>query len=269
MENSLSRCRGSASLLLNACGTQIYQNGEGMLLRPRGSKNFHILYVVDGEARIFYNDGEFILTPGDFVLYPPSIRQEYAFDMTPSCSTFWIYFEGNDVLPILKELDIQFGVNKTDLSQTTLLSLKTLSSEFDLTRDTEKDTCTALLYHLLLCLSRDISESKNSNVPSDIRYIAKLIKNSPEKQRSAEELAGLCKLSVSRFEHKFSEHMGIPPLKYQISVKIDRAKTLLAYTGLAVSAISDMLGFCTPLYFSRVFTKNVGVSPSDYRKRFS
>ncbi len=44
---------------------------------------------------------------------------------------------------------------------------------------------------------------------------------------------------------------------------------LLRHTGLSVAEISESVGFDDQLYFSRIFRKKLGVSPSEYRKNKS
>ena len=69
----------------------------------------------------------------------------------------------------------------------------------------------------------------------------------------------LCKL--------FSEHTDTSPMEYFASLKIAEAKRLLLETELSVSRISDMLGYSSIHNFSRAFKREVGDSPSNYKRR--
>ena len=63
----------------------------------------------------------------------------------------------------------------------------------------------------------------------------------------------------------FKEQTGYPPLQYINKLRIERAKQLLADAGLSVSECAETLGFTDVNYFSRLFRKFTGVSPSKYK----
>ncbi|MFH1477060.1 MAG: helix-turn-helix domain-containing protein [Verrucomicrobiota bacterium] len=63
----------------------------------------------------------------------------------------------------------------------------------------------------------------------------------------------------------FRAKYGIPPLKYLNAVCISRAKLLLRDTDLPIAVMAQRLGFRDPLYFSQLFRKISGLSPSQYR----
>ena len=66
----------------------------------------------------------------------------------------------------------------------------------------------------------------------------------------------------------FKEEFGISPVDYLINVRIDKAKIFLTNQdhNLSVKEISNSVGFEDPLYFSRLFRKRTGMSPTEYRK---
>lgn len=57
--------------------------------------------------------------------------------------------------------------------------------------------------------------------------------------------------------------------EYVTNIKIEEAKTLIRGESYNFTQISDLLSFSNPLYFSRVFKKTVGMSPSEYKKSIS
>lgn len=74
-------------------------------------------------------------------------------------------------------------------------------------------------------------------------------------------LARRCHLSESFFRKKFGEVYGVSPKEYCLQMRLDRAKTLLELGELNVSQVSNLLGFSSPSYFSRIFHKKFGISP--------
>jgi AraC-like DNA-binding protein len=82
-------------------------------------------------------------------------------------------------------------------------------------------------------------------------------------------MADFCNLSEGYFSHHFKESVGIAPIKYLTNLRMEKAKFLLSESDLSVSAIAWSLGYGDLLYFSRIFKKIVGESPTIYRKRFN
>ncbi len=64
----------------------------------------------------------------------------------------------------------------------------------------------------------------------------------------------------------FRERTSHSPIAYFIQLKICKACELLDHTDLGVREIAIELGYDDPYYFSRLFKKIQGVSPSKYRR---
>ena len=65
----------------------------------------------------------------------------------------------------------------------------------------------------------------------------------------------------------FQRETGIPPISYLARLKIQKACQYIELSDLKLQDISLALGFEDPAYFSRSFTRIMGMSPSEYRKR--
>ena len=64
----------------------------------------------------------------------------------------------------------------------------------------------------------------------------------------------------------FKKRYGMPPLKYLHLLSISRAKLMLRDTDLPIRTIASRLAFADPEYFSQVFRRNAGQSPTEYRR---
>jgi AraC-like DNA-binding protein len=72
--------------------------------------------------------------------------------------------------------------------------------------------------------------------------------------------------SPSSFRRHWGEHVGMPPQRFLVGLRIRRACRLLVETSMGVGEIARALRFEDPLYFSRRFKELTGESASDYRK---
>lgn len=86
---------------------------------------------------------------------------------------------------------------------------------------------------------------------------------------TTEELARLSHYNYSHFCHTFKEVFGVSANKYLLTVRLNKACALLSSTNLNITEIAFLSGFPDPNYFTRIFKKEKGISPSDFRKKDS
>ena len=119
-----------------------------------------------------------------------------------------------------------------------------------------------------LTLNARPRESRTQNFDTIQRMLPalKIINNLHFENICVEDLATSVHLSPSRFHALFQQAFGTSPLKFRQNVRLGHAKDHLARGNLTISEIAEKTGFSDPLYFSRLFHKHVGVSPTDYRQ---
>lgn len=82
---------------------------------------------------------------------------------------------------------------------------------------------------------------------------------------SLELIADALHISASHLSRTFKKSAGISLTDYINQFRIDKAKELLRSTDIYIYAVSEMVGYHDATYFSSMFKKLVGVSPSEYR----
>ena len=85
---------------------------------------------------------------------------------------------------------------------------------------------------------------------------------------SVAALAAIEGLSPSRYTALFRELMGEAPMQYVLSLRIKQAKSLLSLTDLPVKKVAELCGYGDNHFFSKAFSRAVGVSPVQYRREF-
>ena len=86
---------------------------------------------------------------------------------------------------------------------------------------------------------------------------------------SVKEIAAALYTSESRIQKAFKAEVGTPLGRYVTDRLFFFAEEQLRITNRSIKVISEELGFCDSFYFSRLFTKRYGISPSRYRKQFN
>lgn len=84
--------------------------------------------------------------------------------------------------------------------------------------------------------------------------------------RNLDKIALTHGLSKGHFIRRFREVVGVTPWQHVIRLRLDRAKELLAEPDLPIAAIAAAVGFDDPNYFSRLFSRHVGLSPRRFRE---
>jgi len=81
------------------------------------------------------------------------------------------------------------------------------------------------------------------------------------------EISSRVGMAPNHFHRRFSILFGKTPFEHMLAQRMDRARRLLASTALTVKEVSAQVGYEDPAYFSRVFTKRFGITPSNYGSR--
>lgn len=90
----------------------------------------------------------------------------------------------------------------------------------------------------------------------------------PGADQGVEVLAARVSMSVRTFSRRFKEQVGRSPARYAEDLRLDASRARLERRHEPISVIAADLGFCSDDAFARVFSRRLGVRPSDYRDRF-
>ena len=95
------------------------------------------------------------------------------------------------------------------------------------------------------------------------QYLAQRLSTSISLSTLADELG----VSINTAMHAFRKDVGMGIMAYFSKLKIEKAMQLIREGNLSFRTISEQLGFESPEYFSRVFKKQIGMTPTEYAKQ--
>lgn len=81
-------------------------------------------------------------------------------------------------------------------------------------------------------------------------------------------MAELSALPERSFKRRFKQATGMSPIEYVHTLRIEEAKQMLESGDAPIEAVANDVGYEDAGFFSRLFRRNVGLSPNQYRKRF-
>ena len=232
----------------------------------RGRRDYYLVFLISGSATVKTGHGVREICENELFIIPPNTPYVFETAQLP-LRYFCVHFTGSDVLKILDEYEVLVfpGVNKLSYKNHLQQRFTTLFEGFaknDSLRDKE---LAILLERLLIEASRakKAATLDKSSLSKSIRFINE---NYPSKIKIPDlaKIEGLCMTSYNLL---FKEQIGISPTKYIINLRIDHARSLLESTDLSVEEIGLLCGYPDINFFSRVFKKYVGVSPSNYRRQ--
>ncbi|MBD2844846.1 helix-turn-helix domain-containing protein [Paenibacillus sp. IB182496] len=123
-----------------------------------------------------------------------------------------------------------------------------------------------LLAELLYTITAEqLTQRRQPSAEDAIRRCAAYIDQHYTEPIRIDGLAAWCGLHPSTFSRHFKQTIGMLPSEYVIHVRIEAAKLLLPGSG-PLREVARRVGFCDEYYFSRMFKKVAGVSPSVYTR---
>lgn len=138
-----------------------------------------------------------------------------------------------------------------------------LYHEYHIKRDNWENITEALLNVLWQYMTSWISQPmKNTLVEQFERYLAQ---NISTKHFSITEALNRIPMSQDHFRRLFKQQTNRTPLEYLTTLRINHAKRLLTNDYLQIKQVADLVGFEDPYYFSRLFAKTTGKSPTEWR----
>lgn len=262
----------SKPLIVTSCGTyKLYTKPKLPTWRPRGRLDFQLLYIASGKAHFHFDGKEQIVTAGHMVLYRPKEAQKYEYYGEDQTEVYWVHFTGGNVTNILRSYGLTddkhvfycgSGLDYQNL-------FRTMINELQMCRENFAEMLEMYLRQIFIMLHRYFLTSlktNNSRVVEEIDKATLYFNEHYNENINIDEYAQNNHVSVSWFIRNFKQCTGSTPMQYILSKRIYNAEILLHDSSYNLTEISEIIGYDNPLYFSRIFKKVKGLSPSEYRK---
>ncbi|OQP38827.1 AraC family transcriptional regulator [Niastella yeongjuensis] len=238
--------------------------------RINGSEQHILIYCLEGKGHVQVQKKRYDLQPGSFIIIPAGNPHNYASAEHDSWTIYWIHFTGSlskKIIEILKQ-KINGYCGRVAFKQ------KRLDLFNDMYACLERGYGTDNLSYANMCLHHyiftflyddqfNLAEKALADDPVELSI--SFMQQHIAKPLSLEAIAKSVNFSASHFSALFRKKTGFAPIEYFNHLKIQLACQYLHFTELRVKEIADKLGIEDPYYFSRLFTKLMGMSPNQYR----
>lgn len=262
----------SKPLIVGSCGNYRLKSKEKLpTWRPRGTLDYQLIYVASGKTHFYFGDEERIVNAEQMVLFQPRQPQHYEYFAKDKPEVYWVHFTGSDVKNILKHYGVPMDepVFYSGNSSMYAYLFKEMIHEFQTCRLGYQELLEMYLRQILLLIVRSREEHNptvSSFIQDEMELARRYFTEHYNEEINIEEYAKSRGMSISWFLRNFKQLTAKSPMQYVLSIRINNAVSLLEGTNYNINEISSIVGYDNPLYFSRIFKKQKGVSPSDYRK---
>lgn len=265
----------SRPLIVGSCGTYRLKNTKRLpTWRPKGRLDYQLLYIVSGKTHFFFGGKERIVTAGHMVLIQPRQEQRYDYYGEEKPEVYWVHFTGSNVKNILRgyEIPMDNPVFYSGVSSAYAYLFKEMINELQTCRTGFEELLAMYLRQIFLLVQRTRQEKKPSvstYIQGEMEYACRYFSEHYNEPISIQEYAESRNMSVCWFQRNFKQIVNHTPMQYLLTIRVNNAASLLETTNYSMAEISAIVGYEDPLYFSRLFRKLKGMSPSQYRKLMS
>jgi Transcriptional regulator containing an amidase domain and an AraC-type DNA-binding HTH domain len=240
--------------------------------RPHGSEQHILIYCVEGRGHTQILKNKYDLQPGSFVIIPAGSSHSYAASETESWTIYWIHFTG----PLSGKMVYTMIQKMNGYHSTVEFKQKRIDLFDDMYACLERGYGNDNLCYANMCLFHFISSfvyddqfnlSQKVHAADPVEMSISFMQQHIASLLSLEAIARSVNFSTSHYSALFRKKTGYAPIEYFNHLKIQRACQYLHFTDLRVKEIADKLGFDDPYYFSRLFSKLMGMSPNQYRMK--
>lgn len=154
---------------------------------------------------------------------------------------------------------------KHGISQDRVSKINTSYMRLLLMQDSVEDICFQLREAILLYL-KEIRERKIKPEPESIRIMKQYMKENFHNNLTLDMIADAAFLSASYASRLFKKEQDVSIMEFLMQIRMTEARRLLKETDLSIEVISERTGYSDPGYFTKVFRKSEGKTPSQYRQ---
>lgn len=220
---------------------------------------YEIVYMCDRGGYIEINGRRYEYRHGDIVVHPPE-QAHIAFNKAAG--------EHHCLGVAGKEIALPFGIVHAD--ETLANAFAAIAGEMNRRDRYHAFIIDALASQIIWTLKRRLDTGalpEGTSASEKIASVKEIIdRDYGSMDITLDMLSEKVLLDKDYIRHLFKKEYGTSPIRYLIGKKIEHSKTLLANRGMKVNEIAAATGFEDEYYFSRVFKKVTGKTPTQFRK---
>lgn len=253
---------------VNSCGKQWLADRDYETANPNGRIDFSVRYTLKGMGHCEIDGKTEPVNEGSLMLHYPKSEQNYTFKKEYQSVIMWVHFSGT-ACDLLKNAAPKTSavIKIQDRKQFESAFEKMIVAHYKKNEFSESLSNGYMIALISLIAQSNIAADNSHNSKNEnFEKILSLMHINYDQPIDIKEYAKICCVSEDHFIRLFKAYTGLPPYNYQLKLRIDRAVEMLENTPLTVSECAETVGFANAAYFSKIFKRFTGHSPSYYKK---
>lgn len=253
--------RTDGPIRVNSFGTVVM---DRKFVNKQKRVDYYLMYLIEGELELYLDGEKCTFKAGEFTVLPPYYDIHYEKKNDGQLVYYLAHFSGTDVERFLESLKIcgDPKIYRVGILDDVIETFKTLFDLYVKNMPCIQEIVSVGLQKILIELSLKAFVSEETGAPLNAVYF---IKRNLTDKITVPMLADIEGLSESRFYALFKEKMGVAPMEYVNSLRIERACNLIATSPMSFSKVGENCGFYDNYYFSKIFKKITGMTPTEYK----
>lgn len=231
-----------------------------------------MIYCTEGRGWVEIPSGTYEVNPNEFLVIPADVPHKYGAHDNIPWTIYWAHFKGTMSPSFVSLLSRQFKsyVNPSPFLEDRIKIFDSVYKNLEAGYSLDNLAyCNLSFQYFLttLCFAEKLLTAHQTFEKDAVDISIEYMQYNLDCAFTLEALAQSVNLSTSHYSNIFKKKTGYSPITYFNHLKVQRACQYLQFTSLRINEIGMKLGIPDPYYFSRMFTKIMGVSPADYRKK--
>lgn len=238
-----------------------------------------IFFITSGTGCFQLDDKTVNVSEGDLVIINPNCLHTEKSSLSNEPLEYIVLGVDNLLLTYFNASTLMNNNNTKDLyvimhydnKDLVLQYLDPLIKEIENKPPNYEIACKSLITLLIIFISRSYSkhfilkEEPQEKLNIECMKIKNYIDSHYSENITLDFLADLTYVNKFHLVHSFTKQVGLSPINYVITKRIDEAKSLLTTTNYSIRDISSIVGFSNSSYFSQMFKKMTGEAPKAFR----
>ena len=251
------------------------RNSEWAMSDLQSHDYYELYFLLEGKREFFFENKVFNLEAPAFSVVAPFSMHKTAGGsykrVNVNISERLLNDREKDFLRSLSS-GVAFSLTQENAIELSMLLMR--GAEITLADNREKHFLTLSFVHTALYMlecyklksldSNELTHGKRSDTAA--LEVAAYINEHYRESLTLEGISELFYMSKNTLSSKFRAAMRCSVMEYLSFVRINRAKALLSTTDMSMEKISELCGYSSANYFSLIFKKSVGISPTGYRR---